>query len=116
MTLTTLIHTAIFGTLVGIDGFGNRYYRRQDRKSKKERRWVMYKGIAEPSKVPAQWHGWLHYTQTEPPDVKSLSHHVWERPHLPNLTGTQGAYLPQGHLSKAGHHAPTMADYEPWKP
>ena len=76
MTLTTRIYTLFCGQLAGSDAFGNRYYRRRGRthgdssvadKRRKEKRWVIYKGIAEPSKVPPEWHGWLHYTFDTPP-------------------------------------------------
>lgn len=124
MTITTKIYTAIFGELVGSDTFGNRYYRRRATaydppatdNRKKETRWVVYKGMAEPSKVPAEWHGWLHYTLEMPPTQQKPIHHPWQKPHQPNLTGTQGAYLPPGHVIKGARRAATTADYEAWRP
>ena len=35
------------------------------------RRWVTYTDFAEASKVPAGWHGWLHYTVDEPPTAQN---------------------------------------------
>ena len=124
MTITTRLYTFFHGTLVGTDQFGNRYYRsKPDRRAnytspsrRREKRWVIYKGIAEPSKVPPEWHGWLHYTFDEPPAKRKIPHYSWEKPHLPNLTGTKGAYAPPGHLLKGAHREKTTADYEPWKP
>lgn len=116
MTIGTKLFTLLKGELVGTDMFGNRYFReKKPRKGARERRWVMYKGIVEPSKVPAEWHGWLHYTAANPPEGK-VTRHVWEKPHQPNLTGTQGAYLPPGHLEKGARRSPTTADYQAWKP
>jgi hypothetical protein len=49
--------------LVGEDDFGNRYYEAKDARDSYDgrlRRWVIYKGYAEASTVPAEWHGWLH--------------------------------------------------------
>lgn len=121
MTITTRLYTFFQGEHVGTDAFGNKYYQ-QKRGRKAEagqpgaRRWVIYNGVAEPSKVPADWHGWLHYTQELPPTRRAPQHYRWEKAHTPNLTGTQGAYLPRGHLSKEGVHAPTTAAYEAWKP
>ncbi len=118
MTMTTRLYTYFHGVAVGEDRFGNRYF--QEKTAPKEgrrKRWVLYKGKAEPSKVPPEWHGWLHYTHdVAPPLEYTTGHHAWEKPHLPNLTGTAGAYLPPGHLAKGGHRAPATADYEAWKP
>jgi NADH:ubiquinone oxidoreductase subunit len=125
MTITTRLYTTFYGQLVGQDEYGNRYFRRKGKthgasssydKRRHEKRWVLYKGTAEPSKVPAEWHGWLHYTHDVPPSQKTLPHHEWEKPHLPNLTGTTGAYVPQGSLLASAEHAPTVAEYTPWKP
>lgn len=116
MTLTTRLYTAMFGEAVGADQFGNRYFRRKAARNKREKRWVVYKGMAEPSKVPAEWHGWLHYTQEKPPTERTIHHHDWEKQHLPNLTGTTGAYVPPGHALRGGKRATSTSDYEAWKP
>ena len=31
-----------------------------------------YNGLVEASKVPADWHGWLHHTETSPPPEGGL--------------------------------------------
>ena len=117
MTITTRLYTLFNGQLIGEDQFGNRYYSEKSKpKTRRQKRWVMYRGLAEPSKVPAEWHGWLHYTLEKPPTQRSIKHHKWEKPHLPNLTGTKGAYVPPGHLLKGGQRDKTTADYEAWKP
>ena len=109
MTMTTRLHTLFHGKLVGTDQFGNRYY--TDKQKKK--RWVLYKGKAEPSKVPAEWHGWLHYTLDAPVEAAP---YAWKKEHLPNLTGTTHAYVPPGHLLRGGHRDVSTSDYEAWKP
>ena len=113
----TLIHTFLFGRKVGVDAFGNAYYedRRAPKAGLRRARWVIYQGIAEPSKVPAEWHTWLHYTADAVPESTGKKY-TWAKPHQPNLTGTPGAYLPQGAIQRGGHHAPATADYEPWIP
>lgn len=117
MTITTRIYTAFKGKKIGEDSYGNAYFtEKKTPKDRKAKRWVIYKGMAEPSKIPPEWHGWMHYTLDAPPTQRSVHHHAWEKQHLPNLTGTSGAYLPQGHLAKGGHRAPATADYEAWKP
>lgn len=104
--------------LVGKDGEGNRYYRAKARKGyKRERRWVIYKGEAEPSRVPPEWHGWLHHqTDVVPADSEKSFRRNWQKPHQPNLTGTDHAYLPPGHLLQGGQRAASDSDYEAWKP
>ncbi len=47
---------------VGTDQSGNRYFAARPRKGyAHERRWVIYKGTPEATKVPPEWHGWLHH-------------------------------------------------------
>jgi NADH:ubiquinone oxidoreductase subunit len=105
--------------LVGEDDYGNRYYEAKDTRDSYDgrlRRWVIYKGYAEPTKVPADWHGWLHYTFDEPPTKAPFKVHAWEKPHLPNLTGTPYAYRPAGSIVLTGERAAAAADYQPWSP
>ena len=68
-TLSTRLYTNARGQFVGEDEHGNRYY--QDLSGKgpagPPRRWVIYEGLAEASKVPPEWFGWLHYTVDTPP-------------------------------------------------
>lgn len=109
-TLGTQIYTWRKGIAVGTDEQGNRYYKTRDDK----RRWVVFNGEAEASRVPPDWHGWLHHTYAEPPTSAPLAHKPWEQPHRPNLTGSAGAYAPQGSLRRGAGDPP--ADYEAWVP
>ena len=111
-TVGTLVSTWWSGRLVGEDVFGNRYY--QDRAG--GRRWVIYNGLVEASRVPPDWHGWLHFTFNEPPTVAPFRVKSWEKPYIPNMTGTDLAYRPAGSLAAAATHAPATGDYEPWVP
>ena len=91
---------------IGSDEFGNNYFQ-----NKAGKRLVVYKGIAEPSKIPFEWHGWMHYNSDTPP-VKMDTHKLsWQKIHLPNLTGTKSAYSPKKDSKVA---APVK--YEAWKP
>ena len=116
-TIGTRIHTWLTGRLIGRDEFGNRYYesRGTPAAGARRKRWVIYNGIAEPSKVPPHWHGWLHHT-LEAPVLEAAKRYGWQKHHLPNLTGTQGRYVPAGHITKGGHRAKNSADYQAWKP
>ena len=109
-TLGTQLWTWRKGEKVGEDATGNVYYRNAD----DSRRWVIFNGESEASKVPPEWHGWLHRTWDEPPTDKPLAHKPWEKPHQENLSGTVFAYAPPGSLRRA-EPAP-RADYEAWTP
>jgi NADH:ubiquinone oxidoreductase subunit len=55
-TFGTQVWTKLYGEFVGTDELGNRYYRTRGGKIDPtlgfERRWVIYNGLAEASKVP----------------------------------------------------------------
>lgn len=109
-TLGTQLFTARRGIKVGEDDQGNIYYETRDGK----RRWVIYNGEAEASRVSPEWHGWLHHTWNDPPTKTPLKHKVWEKPHQENLTGTLAAYAPPGSIRRPAPVA--RADYEAWQP
>ncbi len=118
MDLGTLIYTWFNGRQVGADGFGNRYYEHKSRVrfDGRRKRWVLYRGIIEASKVPPEWHAWVHYTVDSVPEPTDPGRFDWQRPHLPNLTGTRYAYRPPGHVLKGGRRDQATGDYEPWIP
>ena len=102
---------------VGADEYGNTYYQeRRPSLDGRPRRYVIYKGYADASRVPADWHGWLHHTFEEPPTEAPLKRQAWEKDHAPNLTGTVYAYHPKGSLARPGPRAAATGDYEAWSP
>ncbi|WP_341703352.1 NADH:ubiquinone oxidoreductase subunit NDUFA12 [Ferrovibrio sp.] len=111
----SLLGTKLFtwwkGELVGKDQFGNRYFREKGGR----RRWVIFKGLPEASKVPPEWHAWLHHTVDDAP-VHGVEHKPWEKEHLPNLSGTPFAYRPQGSVAKGGERPHATGDYQAWQP
>lgn len=109
-TLNTLIWTWRYGEKVGEDAAGNIYYQSKDAK----RRWVIYSGEAEATRVGPDWHGWLHYTFKEPPTERPMKVQDWQKPHLPNLTGTPEAYAPAGSIRRV--ETQPKSDYEAWSP
>jgi NADH:ubiquinone oxidoreductase subunit len=119
-TFGTQVWTRLYGEFVGDDEFGNRYYRTRNGKIDPtlgfERRWVIYRGIAEASKVPPTWHGWLHHVVDVPPPLDKTKPHPWEKPHRPNLTGTPGAYRPSGSTLAQGRRPKATGDYKAWTP
>jgi len=113
----TLLYTLLNGRHVGTDSFGNRYYvGRGERHGARQKRWVLYKGAAEASKVPPDWHAWLHHTIAAPPSEQPLAAKPWEKEHEANRTGTPQAYLPPGHVLAGGARRPATGDYQPWRP
>jgi NADH:ubiquinone oxidoreductase subunit len=124
MTVGTRIMTWLRGEQVGTDAFGNRYYRDKSKRKlergggrfSREKRWVIYAKEPEASRVPPEWHAWLHHTVSDIPADGGKPQYSWQMPHQPNLTGTPDAYRPPGSLVRGGHRAPTTGDYEAWKP
>ena len=109
-TLGTQLFTSRKGVKVGDDAAGNVFYQTRDGK----KRWVIYNGEIEASRVSPDWHGWLHFTWDQPPTKAPLVHKTWELPHLENLTGTAEAYAPPGSIRQPKQLART--DYEAWAP
>ena len=113
-------HIGRRGVFKGTDDYGNSYYEARDASDSydvgRKRRWVIYRGYAEASKVPAEWHGWLHYTFDEPPTEANLPRRAWEKDHRPNLTGTIHAWKPPGSLARGGERPRATGDYEAWTP
>ena len=82
-TLGTFIYTLISGKLIGTDEFGNKYY-----SNSKGKRWVVYKSRVESSKIPPEWHLWIHFmTQNAP--INNLNKYKWQKNHQENLNGTK---------------------------
>jgi NADH:ubiquinone oxidoreductase subunit len=119
-TFGTQLWTWRFGELVGEDEQGNRYFRTKGRKIDPslgfERRWVVYNGYAEATRVPPSWHGWLHHTVDVAPTEETYKPYEWEKPHIPNMTGTPLAYRPSGSTLASGRRPAATGDYQPWTP
>ena len=119
-SLATVVRTWLRGEFVGEDEFGNRYYRTKGARDRaSERRWALYSGPAEPTRVPPGWHAWLRGTLERPPSERPLPAPRWEKEYQPNLTGTDRAYYPPGSIRRGGERPagpPTGSGYEPWRP
>ena len=107
-TIGTFIYTLFTGKLVGVDEFGNKYY-----SNKKGKRWVIYENNVESSKIPPEWHLWIHFLKKNKPD-DNLNKFHWQKKHQENLTGTPAAYKPQGLLSSNSSNK-IKKKYETWK-
>lgn len=106
------------GKKIGEDALGNKYYEAPPRKEYKlTRRWVMYNGAPEATKVPPEWHGWLHHqTDAVPSNDEEGYRRSWQKPYTQNATGTDQAYRPPGHILSGGKRDSATGDYEAWTP
>lgn len=109
-TLGTQLFTLRKGKKVGEDAEGNKYFENKDG----SRRWVIYNGEMEASRITPEWHGWLHHTFQQSPTEKTFSHKSWEVPHQQNLTGSPEAYIPAGSLRRSS--VTRRQDYIAWVP
>lgn len=110
------IGTALFswrnGRRVGSDALGNAYFEGK----KGSRRWVIYNGPNDASRVPPEWHSWLHRQIDGVPDEALPPVRAFARPATVNLTGTRAAYRPSGALERGGRRQAASGDYEAWTP
>lgn len=120
-TIGTLLNSRMTGEHVGTDVQGNRYFRAKKKlPDGRERRWVIYNGANDASRVPAEWHGWLHGSFADEdgrvPESFLPAPRIWEADYTPNRTGTEEAYRPQGALERGGQRARATGDYQAWSP
>jgi NADH:ubiquinone oxidoreductase subunit len=96
-TMGTRFHTWKNGKLVGTDEQGNRYFEsaKGETLDGYPRRWVLYNGYADASRVPPDWHGWLHNTVPTPPTAETYTPRPWQKPHRAN-DWHAGRLPPQG--------------------
>lgn len=110
-TLGTRFFTWRKGERIGEDEQGNVFY-----KDGKGRRWVIYNGEAEPSRISSGWHGWMHHRTDISPSEEDYAMREWELPHKQNLTGTAGAYRPRGSLLNPDRTSKPATEYDAWSP
>jgi len=106
-TIGTFIYTLFVGKYIGSDKLGNKYYT-----SSKGNRWVVYNNYIESTKIPPEWHSWIHFLSNNPP-LKEIKKFNWQKEHEENMTGTAKAYKPEGSLSH--NLKKNMKKYETWK-
>lgn len=103
-------------TRVGDDSLGNVYYQGGKDVNGLPRRWVIYDGSNDASRVAPEWFSWLHHLVDDVPEQSMPAPRQWQKPAVPNLTGTALAYRPPGALEKGGKRAGATGDYEAWTP
>ena len=96
-TLGTRITIFLFGKFVGKDDLGNRYY-----KTKKGKRFIIYSGEVDASKIPNEWYSWIHFINNKIGNSHKLKKYDWQKPHQPNQTGTANSYHPKKNNHEIG--------------
>ena len=81
MYLSSKLYIKFFSNYIGSDEYGNKYYLHKDGK----RRFVVYNGTPETSKIPQMWHAWIHCMTDKTP---KFDKYHWQGDHVPNTTGT----------------------------
>lgn len=115
-TFGTRLFTRHNGREVGSDALGNVYFQGGSDVHGNPRRWVIYAGANDASRVTPEWHGWLHGQIEDAPDKVLPPPRAWQAPPKPNMTGTRDAYRPAGALEAGGKRAAATGDYEAWSP
>ena len=111
-TVGTSLFTWRHGKKVGSDALGNVYYQAK----KGNRRWVIYNGSNDASRIPPDWYAWMHHMIEDHPDQALPPPPKFLKDPKPNLTGTAKAYRPSGALEMGGQRAAASGDYEAWTP
>jgi NADH:ubiquinone oxidoreductase subunit len=112
-TVGTALWTRMHGEEVGRDQFGNLY---SQGKKDPARRWVIYDGSNDGSRVPPDWQLWLRGTIEGLPDKVLPPVRKFQKPPTANLTGTMQAFRPDGALGSGKLRPASTGDYEPWIP
>ena len=102
MDVGTHFYTSFWGRQVGTDQSGNRYYEHKSKRlaNGKLKRGILFKELTEESKVSPRCYAWLRYNLEELPSGSHVMGYEWQKPHLPNLTGTKYSYRPPGHFAR----------------
>ena len=124
LSIFTWWNGATFGTRLGLrgkskvgeDSLGNIYWEGGTDANGVPRRWVIYNGANDASRIPPEWFSWLHHQIDETPDQALPAPRTWEKPAVPNQTGSRLAYRPPGALEAGGQRVRATGDYEAWTP
>ena len=112
-TWGTRLFTSRHGREVGRDGTGNLYYQH---KKDPQRRWVIYPGDNDGSRVPPEWQAWLKGTIDDVPDKSLPPRRAFQKDPVHNLTGTMAAFRPDGALGNDKIRPASTGDYQAWTP
>ena len=109
----TTIFSRRNGEEVGRDAQGNVYFKHRKDPA---RRWVMYSGGNDSSRVAPGWNAWLRGTIDDIPDKSLPPRRAFEAAPQPNLTGSDQAWRPAGSIRAGGQRPAATGDYSAWTP
>lgn len=115
MSFSDKLWIKLFAKFEGTDRFSNKFYSYLDKSLGKERRYVIYKGYYEPSKVSPAWFSWLHYLSPNIPLDDELNYEWQTHSSRLNLTGTSEKYQPEG-IKNPTEFAEKIKIYQAWVP
>lgn len=110
------MRTLKFGTLIGVDKYGNKYYENRQDYIFGQHRWVEYAGEknfyeVDASNVPAEWHVWLHSGTAEPPTNRTTGSVHRVQP-VANAWGSSAPY--ERNLGGViNEHTPNLSSFRP---
>ena len=110
---STSLFSRRHGQEAGRDEAGNVYFRHSKDPA---RRWVIYSGANDSSRVPPGWNAWLRGTIDDVPDKALPQRRAFEQPPEANLTGSDQAWRPAGSIRAGGKRAAATGDYSAWTP
>ena len=109
MSFINKLFIKFYATQIGSDKFGNQYcIGKHKNYLGQAKRFVVYNGIDESTKVPPMWHSWLHYVSDDLP--RNGLEHDWQQEYLPNLTATKYAHVSSGSVAQ------NLKTYLKWTP
>ena len=109
-TVGTRIWSFLNGYKVGEDIFGHVYLRNKN----DTKRWVLYDGDVDSTKVPPEWNAWLRYTSNIIPTLQKK--YAWEKEHKKNQTGSKNLYNPSASVLNSSNNKKKKSEYESWSP
>jgi NADH:ubiquinone oxidoreductase subunit len=91
----TIFWLQFTANIAGKDEQGNVYYEHKNKTTSNglKKRFCIFIGICEPSRISPLWHNWLHYISNIIPSNNGVNYD-WQKLHTPNLTGTGLEYKP----------------------
>ena len=108
-TLGVRLWTYFNGRLVAEDQYKNRYYSNKN----DSRRWVVYHGEIDASKVTPEWNNWLRFTSDHVPSEEN-DRYDRQLDHTLNQIGTINAYSRKSSRFNR-KKSDKDVDYEKWK-
>lgn len=86
------------GKFVGEDEYGNKYYETNQRDYlNRKKRYCLFNGRVEATKIPPEWHCFMHYQIPKESVILDTKQYKWQKRFLPDLTLSSIKYLPKNH-------------------